>query len=185
MPEVRAATPSQTIGPYWHLIQDAEWSDLTRFGAKGEKIVLAGMLTDGDAAPITDAAVEIWQADPPADDTFQGYGRAATDSAGKFRFVTVKPGPVRGRGNVPQAPHIAITILARGLLKGLVTRAYFAGEPLNDTDPLLSSITDPTRRATLIARRELPEQAETAADLDVWQLDIRLQGGNETVFLEI
>ena len=179
------ATPNQTIGPYWHLIQDPEWSDLTRFGAKGEKIVLAGTLTDGDAAPITDAAVEIWQADPPADDTFQGYGRAATDSAGQFRFVTVKPGPVRGRGNVPQAPHIAITILARGLLKGLVTRAYFAGEPLNDTDPLLSSIADPSRRATLIARREAPEQGETAAHLDVWRLDIRLQGSNETVFLDI
>jgi protocatechuate 3,4-dioxygenase, alpha subunit len=182
---VPAATPNQTIGPYWHLLHDPEWSDLTRFGVKGEKIVLMGKVADGDGAPVSDAAVEIWQADPPAGETFQGFGRTATDSAGRFRFITVKPGPVRGRGNVPQAPHIAVTIMARGLLKGLVTRAYFAGEPLNDTDPLLCAIADPSRRATLIAQREPPEPAETAAHPEVWRLDILLQGGNETVFLDI
>jgi protocatechuate 3,4-dioxygenase, alpha subunit len=72
---------------------------------------------------------------------------------------------VPGRGNAQQAPHFAITILARGLLKGLVTRAYFASEPLNEIDPLLSSIDDRRRRTTLIAK---PEGA------DVWRIDIRL-----------
>jgi len=183
---VAAATASQTVGPYWHLIHDPVWADLTRFGADGEKIVLIGTLSDGDGAPVSDAAVEIWQAEPPASDSFPGFGRAATDSAGRFRFLTVKPGPVPGRGNALQAPHIAITLLARGLLRGLVTRAYFAGDPRNAADPLLSSIEDPARRATLIARRDLAEPGgEDAAQLETWRLDIRLQGNTETVFLEI
>src|SRR5437868_2333461 len=67
------ATPSQTIGPYWHLLHDPELADLTRFGAAGEKIVFTGTLTDGDNATVADAAVEIWQADQPASDTFQGF----------------------------------------------------------------------------------------------------------------
>jgi len=87
---------------------------------------------------------------------------------------------VPGRGNAQQAPHFAITILARGLLKGLTTRVYFAGDPLIETDPLLSSIEDPTRRATLIA------EPDSAAG---WRIDIRLQRGphaeTETVFLDV
>jgi protocatechuate 3,4-dioxygenase alpha subunit len=179
------ATPSQTIGPYWHLIEDPGWADLTRFGAAGEKIVFSGTVTDGDAAPVADAAVEIWQADPPASDTFPGFGRAGTDSAGRFRLITVKPGPMPGRGNAQQAPHLAVTIMARGLLKPLFTRAYFDGEPLNETDPLLSAIEDPRLRATLLARCQPAELGETAAHLPEWRLDIRLQGGDETVFLDI
>jgi protocatechuate 3,4-dioxygenase alpha subunit len=170
-----AATAAQTIGPYWHLIGHPEFADLTRFGARGERIVLTGRITDGEAAPVTDACVEIWQASPAACDTFQGYGRAATDHDGCFRFTTLKPGPVPGRGNTLQAPHIAINILGRGILTRLYTRAYFAGEALNETDPLLGRIEDPERRASLIAR---PEGG------GVWRLDIRLQGEGETVFIE-
>jgi hypothetical protein len=78
----------------------------------------------------------------------------------------VKPGPVPGRGNAQQAPHFAIALHALGLPKALMTRAYFEDDPLNETDPLLSSIEDPRRRATLLAR---PESG------DRWRLDIRLQ----------
>lgn len=170
------ATASQTIGPYWHLLEEKDWADLTRFGAQGNVIRLIGTLTDGDGLPITDGCVEIWQADPPPSDRFPGMGRCATDIEGNFHFVTLKPGPVPGRGNAHQAPHIAVTILARGLLKHLVTRAYFEHEPLNETDPLLTSIEDPKRRKTLIARH-LGE--------DTWRMDIRLQGEGETVFLEV
>ena len=174
------ATSSQTIGPFWHLIEHPEWADLTRFGAEGERVVLTGTVFDGDGNPVTDAAVELWQADPPADDRFPAFGRSRTDETGRFRFTTLKPGPVPGRGNTQQAPHFAITILARGLLKGLTTRAYFAGDPLNETDPLLSSIEDPTRRATLLAR---PDGG------DRWRVDILLQRGphdeTETVFLDV
>ena len=175
-----SATASQTIGPFWHLIEHPEWADLTRFGAAGEPITLTGSVIDGDGSPITDAAIELWQADPPADDRFPGLGRCRTDERGEFRFTTVKPGPVRGRGNAQQAPHFAIAVHARGLLKALMTRAYFEGDPLNKTDPLLSSIEGARRRATLLARPETE---------NLWRIDIRLQRGaageTETVFLEI
>jgi protocatechuate 3,4-dioxygenase, alpha subunit len=175
-----SATASQTIGPFWHLIEHAEWADLTRFGAAGPQVTLTGSVIDGDGNPVTDAAIELWQSDPPVDDRFPGFGRARTDEAGGFQFKTLKPGPVPGRGNAQQAPHFALTILARGLLKGLVTRVYFADEPLNETDPLLSSIEDPVRRATLIGAPD---------GLDRWHIDIRLQRGPrseaETVFLDI
>jgi protocatechuate 3,4-dioxygenase alpha subunit len=170
------ATAAQTIGPYWHLIDDPALADLTRFGAAGERIVLSGRVTDGEGAPVADGCVEIWQSSPAADDRFPGYGRCATDADGMFRFVTLKPGPVAGRGNTQQAPHIAINLLARGILTRLYTRAYFAGEPLNETDPLLAMIEDPARRGTLIARAEGPA---------AWRLDIRLQGADETVFIEV
>jgi protocatechuate 3,4-dioxygenase alpha subunit len=170
------ATASQTIGPYWHILEDKSWADLTRFGAQGEKIVLTGTVYDGDGAPCADACVEIWQADPPASDSFPGFGRSNTDASGTYRLVTIRPGPVPGRGNAQQAPHIAICLLSRGLMQGLVTRAYFKGEALNETDPLLVSIEDKARRETLIAT---PEGATT------WRMDIRLQGDGETVFLDV
>jgi protocatechuate 3,4-dioxygenase alpha subunit len=175
------ATASQTIGPYWHLIEDKSWSDLTRFGAEGERITLLGRVLDGDGAPFPEVCVELWQASPPASDRFSGFGRTATDKHGEYRFLTLKPGPLPGRGNTQQAPHFALTILGRGLMHHLVTRAYFQGEALNESDPLLTSIGDAERRGTLIAR---PEGAAT------WRLDIRLQGSLhgpdiETVFLDV
>jgi protocatechuate 3,4-dioxygenase alpha subunit len=171
-----SATSSQTIGPYWHLIDDPTWADLTRFGASGERITLCGRVTDGEGAPISDACIEIWQSDPPTNETFPGFGRSATDQNGEFRFTTVKPDAVPGNGNAIQAPHILVTILARGLVKALFTRAYFAGEPLNENDPLLSAIDNPQRRATLIA---------TADGAATWRLNICLQGDNESLFLDI
>src|ERR1700688_2603653 len=74
------ATASQTIGPYWHLLEDKSWADLTRFGATGEKIVLTGAVLDGDGKPCADACVEMWQSDPVASDVFPGFGRSNTDS---------------------------------------------------------------------------------------------------------
>jgi protocatechuate 3,4-dioxygenase, alpha subunit len=175
-----SATSSQTIGPFWHLIEHPEWADLTRFGASGSRLIISGSVSDGDGNPVTDAAIELWQADPSADETFPGFGRCRTDQHGEFRFTTVKPGPVPGRGNAQQAPHLAIALHARGLLKALMTRAYFEGEPLNEIDPLLSSIENPQRRGTLLAR----PQGENH-----WRIDIRLQRGpngeTETVFLDI
>lgn len=170
------ATSSQTIGPYWHLIEDATWSDLTRFGAEGDKIVLTGTVTDGAGTLVTDAAIEIWQASPASSDIFPAFGRCRTDGTGSFRFTTLKPGPVAGLGNAQQAPHVAISIFARGLLKALTTRLYFQDEPLNETDPVLSLIEDTASRRTLIARK---------VSAGTWHQDIRLQGENETVFMEI
>lgn len=170
------ATASQTIGPYWHLIEDPTWYDLTRFGARGEAIDVTGTIVDGAGDPVADAAVEIWQSSPPADERFTGFGRTRSDARGAFHFRTLKPSPVAGLGNALQAPHIALILHARGLLRALTTRLYFDKEPLNDTDPVLNLIDDPAARRTLIARATGPAS---------WHLDIRLQGDNETVFMEV
>jgi protocatechuate 3,4-dioxygenase alpha subunit len=173
------ATSFQTIGPYWALVEHPEMADLTRFDGESETIVLTGRVTDGDGAPVTDACVELWQASPRASEKFPGWGRSATDSEGRYRFTTLKPGPLPGpqgaMGNAQQAPHVALNIFARGILTRLVTRAYFDGEPLNDTDPVLSLIEAPSRRQTLLAK---------PASAGVWAFDICLQGPGETVFVE-
>ncbi len=175
------ATASQTIGPYWHLLEDPSWADLTRFGAQGERIILLGTVSDGDGLPVSDACIELWQPSPPAGPDGDGFGRAATDVEGNFRFVTLKPGPVPGapHSNLLQAPHVALTLFARGLLIHLHTRAYFDGDALNKSDPLLVSLA-PERRATLLARAVGQRDGVLA-----WRLDIRLQGEDETVFLDI
>lgn len=170
------ATASQTIGPYWHLIEHKEWADLTRFGATGEVIIITGRITDGAGEPAGDTAVELWQASPAASAGFLGYGRCGTDAAGRFRFTTLKPEALPGAGNQTQAPHLSLALFARGLMTALRTRLYFPHEPLNATDPLLAAMEDPAERATLIA---------TAAGPGVWHLEIRLQGPGETVFLEV
>ena len=185
---------TQTAGPFFHFgLLRPEWADLTHGGkAQGEKISLEGRVTDGDGAPLPDAIVEIWQAnaagkyehpddpqDKPVDKNFRGFGRAFTDKDGIFRFTTVKPGPVPGRGNALQAPHIAVSLAARGLLHHLFTRVYFTGEALNKSDPVLSSIEDPALQKTLIA-----EPKGNANGSAVWRFDIVLQGNGETVFFD-
>ena len=187
-------TPSQTVGPFFHLgMARPGWNDLTADNPAGERIAIEGRVIDGDGAPVPDAVIELWQAnaagryrhpddpqtDKPLDPRFRGFGRVATDGEGHFRIATIKPGPVPGRGNALQAPHINLAVFARGLLRHLYTRIYFAEEPANAGDPLLSSIEDEATRRTLLARR-----AE-GGDPNLYRFDIVLQGKNETVFLDI
>ena len=187
-------TPSQTVGPFFHLgMARAEWGDLTAEGAAGEKIAIEGRVIDGDGAPVPDAIIELWQAnaagrynhpddkqtDKPLDPHFRGFGRVATDAEGRFRVVTIKPGPVPGRGNALQAPHINIALFARGLLKHLFTRIYFADEAANSSDPLLISIDGEAARRTLLARRT------AGGSPALYRFDLILQGENETAFLDI
>jgi len=198
MAEKLIPTPSQTVGPFFHLgMARAEWADLTAdhpTGAlPGEKIAIEGRVIDGDGAPVPDAVIELWQAnaagrynhpddpqtDKPLDPHFRGFGRVATDAEGRFRVVTIKPGPVPGRGNALQAPHINIVLFARGLLIHLYTRLYFADEPANAGDPLLASIEDEAARRSLLARR-----AQDGSPA-LYRFDIVLQGENETAFLDI
>ncbi|HEX3953561.1 MAG TPA: protocatechuate 3,4-dioxygenase subunit alpha [Stellaceae bacterium] len=188
-------TPSQTVGPFFHLgLVRVEWADLTADNPAGERIAIEGRVLDGDGAPVPDALIETWQAnaagrynhpddrreDKPLDPHFRGFGRVATDAEGRFRLVTIKPGPVPGRGNTLQAPHINIVLFARGLLKHLYTRVYFAGEPANATDPLLSSIEDGAARDSLLARRSISGTSPA-----IYHFDIVMQGENETAFLDI
>lgn len=188
-------TASQTVGPFFHLGLDRpDWADLTRANPNGERIVIEGRVGDGDGAPVPDAMIEVWQAnaagrynhpddqqtDKPLDPQFRGFGRVATDAEGRFRITTIRPGPVPGRGNALQAPHLTLLIFARGLLRHLYTRLYFADEPANANDPLLSSIEDATARGTLLAHR-----TGASGGVASYRFDIVLQGENETVFLDI
>jgi protocatechuate 3,4-dioxygenase alpha subunit len=187
-------TPSQTVGPFFHLgLAHPEWADLTADDSAGERIRIEGRVIDGDGAPVPDALIEVWQAnaagrynhpddrqtDKPLDPRFRGFGRVATDAEGRFRVVTIKPGPVPGRGNALQAPHVNVALFARGLLKHLYTRIYFADEAANAGDPLLSSIEDEAARRSLLARRE------PGAGPALYRFDIVLQGDDETAFLDV
>jgi protocatechuate 3,4-dioxygenase alpha subunit len=177
-------TPSQTVGPFLSL--GLTWTDghlVVPEGTPGA-VRITGVLRDGAGAPVPDGVIETWQADPDGrfdhpDDPrgasgsgFAGFGRCPTDDEGNYRIVTVKPGAI-GDG---QAPHINVTVLARGLLQHVVTRIYFPDEAeANAADPLLSSL-PPERAATLVA--------EPAGEGEL-RFDIRLQGEGETVFLQI
>ena len=190
MPE---RTPSQTVGPFLHIglapapygVREVFSPVVTDAGMPGQHIRIEGRVIDGDGNVLPDALVEIWQADHegryahPADgrplmsNSFRGFGRCPTDKGGGFRFDTVKPGKVPGPNGAMQAPHINVGIFARGILKRLFTRIYFAGDPANASDPILALV-PADRRHTLMAKQEG----------NVFRFDIRIQGGDETVFFE-
>ena len=175
-----AGTPSQTIGPFFAPALGPGRTDLTGGATGGEAIAIAGRVLDGDGQPVQDAMLEIWQADAQGrygGDGFSGFGRALTDAQGGYRFTTIKPGRVQGPGGTLQAPHVCLTIFARGLLRQLSTRIYFAGDPANETDPVLASIPDPSVRRTLLARAGDGQRE--------YRFDVILQGENETAFFDL
>jgi len=174
-------TPSQTVGPFFHDALLAEdWSRLVD-PADPSAIRISGTVYDGAGDPVPDAMLEIWQADadgryPRSGAGFSGFGRCGTDANGRFEFVTVSPGPVAEPDGRSQAPHIAVSVFARGLLKRLVTRIYFPEEEgANAEDPVLASVQDPDFRSTLLAR---------AVD-GGYVFDVRLQGEKQTVFFDV
>jgi protocatechuate 3,4-dioxygenase alpha subunit len=196
-----AVTPSQTVGPFFayaltptetDAIRALFVTDLTVPGLAGTPIRIEGRVIDGDGAPIPDAVIEVWQADAAGayshaegrqhgNVAFKGFGRAGTSQDGSFAFTTVKPGRVKDSHGTLQAPHIAVNILARGLLKQLTTRIYFGDEPANANDPILALV-PPDRRDLLIA------PARKTNGTTVYSVLFRLQEGPngepETVFFE-
>jgi len=189
-------TPSQTVGPYLHLgLTQGDFGAPEIFGPAvanaglpGIHIRVEGRVLDGESVPLPDALIEIWQADdkgryahpadgrPLASNSFRGFGRCATDKDGSFHFATIKPGSVPGPNGAAQAPHINVGVLARGVLKRLFTRIYFAGDPANANDPILALV-PADRRETLMANPD-------AKSPGLFRFDIRLQGANETVFFD-
>lgn len=211
-------TPWQTVGPFFHYA--LPWkggADLTATGSdlgarldltpeghyqladhppgrlvEGQVIDIVGAVTDADGAPVVDALVEIWQADPDGvyashedqrwrdpkagtgETGFPGFGRSAVGEDGVFHFRTVRPGAVPRPDGSLQAPHIAVGVFGRGLLKRLVTRLYFADDPANVEDPILALVPE-ARRDTLMARMQD----------GCWRFDIRISGDNETVFFDV
>jgi len=183
-------TPSQTVGPFFEfgLLRPPK-PEVVPPGTPGA-IRIVGMVFDGQDMPVPDAMIETWQASPsgryphpedrrgdlPLDEAFAGFGRCGTDAEGRFWFLTVKPGRVPWMDVRPQAPHINVSVFARGLVHRLVTRLYFPDEAgANAADPLLTSIDDPAARDTLIAQD----------DGGVLRFDIHLQGDHQTCFLQI
>lgn len=191
-------TPSQTIGPFFaYGLTPEEYGKpgiasnvLVNDATQGDRIRIHGQVIDGAGKPITDALLEIWQADHNGcyhhpDDTrqagekFHGFGRRATDENGMYSFMTIKPGRVPASADALQAPHVNLIVFSRGILVHAYTRVYFSDEVgANDTDPVLNTV-DPERRSTLIALRD-----------DSWAVprynfDVQLQGENETVFFDV
>jgi protocatechuate 3,4-dioxygenase alpha subunit len=195
---VAGITPSQTVGPYFHYgltprdydFTEVFHNNLVTPDASGARVRIEGRVFDADGSPVSDSLVEIWQADAagryahPADTraqpnaAFKGFGRVATDASGAYSFDTIKPGPVPGPNGTAQAPHIAVAVFSRGMLRHVYTRIYFPDEAKNDADPILALV-PADRRATLIA-----ERADRGAQA-VYTFDIRLQGDSETVFFDI
>jgi protocatechuate 3,4-dioxygenase alpha subunit len=183
------ATPSQTVGPYLHIGLDTEPRHGIMIGpdTPGERIAVRIRVLDGAGAPLPDALIELWQADAagtyrdradrePSDpgEAFRGWGRRATDADGWCQFDTIKPGPVETADGRRQAPHINVCLFARGLLRHVFTRFYFAGDALLSGDPVLALVPD-GRRQTLLAQ---------PAD-GLWLFEIHLQGQAETVFFDL
>ncbi len=178
---------SQTAGPYVHigcvpsfagLGGEDLGSEMLSGAVEGERIDIEGHVFDGDGVALTDAMLEIWQADSVGgfdNPDFPGWGRQPTDGeSGLFRFKTIRPGRLEWPGGGLQAPHIAFWIVARGINLGLHTRMYFGDEAgANVEDPVLALVG--TRRAGLVAPREG----------DAYRFDIHLQGENETVFFDV
>ncbi|MDR5903367.1 protocatechuate 3,4-dioxygenase subunit alpha [Halomonas icarae] len=193
-------TASQTAGPYVHIglalaaagnpTRDEEiWNEMARPEAEGEHIEVVGTVIDGNGDLVRDAFIEAWQANsngeyqPEFDleKPFNSFGRTATtfDHGSEWSLTTVKPGPVAHASGQSQAPHINLAIFARGINIQLQTRLYFDDEAeANASCPVLSRIESPTRRQTLIARREEVDGKVR------YRLDIRLQGEGETVFFD-
>lgn len=180
-------TPSQTVGPFVAMIDAMDHTSHHVAGPDDPGAIwVSGRVVDGDGAAIGDAMIELWQADdagrypcPAAPHGpvggFGGFARCFTDEQGRWAVRTRKPGPVPGPGDSWQAPHIAVGLFARGLLQRLATRLYFADEPAaNVADPVLARLS--TEEAHTL----------TATPTDSgYQLDLRLQGRDATVFFDI
>ena len=176
-----APSPGQTIGPFFHdALPYARGHELVSPGSAGA-VRLHGTVLDGAGQPVPDALIELRQADasgriPTLEGSlrrdgmsFTGWGRASTDPAGRYAFVTVVPAPTRPGG----AAFFAVVVFARGLLNRLFTRAYLPGQAAIAADPLLSGLTD-AERSGLVAVRD--EDGSL-------RFDIHLQGEEQTTFL--
>lgn len=182
------ATTWQTVGPFFSIgLTRLYESNLAPTGVSGERVIITGRVLDGDGLGVPDAVLEIWQANAhgkyahPEDmqakivePAFIGFGRIPTGGDGSFRITTIRPGGVPGPDGRLQAPHIAVSVFMRGLLRRLVTRIYFPDDPANADDFALTQV-EPARRNTLVGRKLASGELE-------W--NVVLQGQNETVFFD-
>jgi len=192
-------SPSQTAGPYVHIglagaaagnpTREQEiWNELAKPDAPGEHILLIGSVYDGSGHLVRDSYIEVWQANHEGvydteydlSKPFNGYGRTATTfDEGQWTVKTVKPGAVKMANGKVMAPHVNVSLFARGINIHLQTRIYFEDESgANAEDPILNLIEWTHRRETLLARR-----CQVDGKL-AYRFDIHLQGEAETVFFD-
>ena len=184
-------TPSATVGPYFMMrLPWPEGPYVVPAGTPGA-VTIFGRLWDGAGDPIPDGLIETWQADPAGrfphpddprgpipdgDLAFRGFGRCPTGHDGTFKIVTLKPGPLPFGDGRTEAPHLDVSVFARGMLDRTVTRIYFPDEAAaNEADPVLQAV-PADRRATLIA---------APAGDGLLRFDIHVQGDQETVFFDL
>jgi protocatechuate 3,4-dioxygenase alpha subunit len=175
------AAPSQTVGPFFHFgVCPDEGLGVLAESAVGEPLHLRIRAFDGAGMPLPDSMIEIYQANAGGEygaKEFSGFGRLATHPDGACVFETIRPGRVAAADGQRQAAHINVCLFARGLLRHLYTRVYFAGDPDLENDPLLC-IVPADRRATLLA-------SPAAGPSGSWEWEIHLQGARETVFFDL
>jgi protocatechuate 3,4-dioxygenase, alpha subunit len=161
--EHRTPTPSQTVGPFFGYALPFDGDHDPAGGQPAVRI--EGQLLDGAGEPVPDGLVEMWSG--------RQFARCRTDPEGVFHFTVAKP--ARGSTSDDEAPHLDVTIFARGLLRHLATRLYFPDEESANASDRILNLIDPARRHTLIAHAEGP----------ALRFDIRLQGESETVFFAL
>jgi protocatechuate 3,4-dioxygenase alpha subunit len=151
-------------------------------------IIVFGSVVDGDERPVTDAMLEFWQTGAAgaslagSPQSWSGLARALCGPDGGYRLVTVKPAALPGPAGQLQAPHIDVSIFARGLLQRLVTRIYFSDEEANEADPVLVGLEGPDLRNRLVAQRSNADDLGSAKGAPRYHFDVHLQGDRETVF---
>ncbi len=138
--------------------------------AQGQRIIVAGRVSDADGRAVANTMIELWQAnaagryrhpsdrhDAPLDPHFRGAGRVFTDARGEYRFLTVRPGsyPWRNHENAWRPSHIHFSLFGAGFAQRLITQMYFAGDPLLAFDPIFHSVPDRAARERLVARFEI------------------------------
>ena len=163
-------TPSQTVGPFLHLALDDPALATPVAADDPDALTVHGKVVDGDGAAVPDAVVETWQYGGP-------FTRCTTDADGAWSIRTRRPPAVATLDGTAQAPHLVVSVFARGLLDRVVTRIYFADDPANSADPVLAAVGE--RAARLLARRQ---------DDGTWRFDIRLRadgGEDESVFFVV
>lgn len=186
-------TPSQTVGPFFHygLLDKGGENILVTEQTRGQRIYISGRVIDGNGDPISDALLEIWQADSSgiynhptdpnhakADKHFAGFGRVGTNNDGQFTFKTVKPGAVAFDETKQQAPHINVRVFARGMLTHAYTRLYFSDEADANADDPVFNLVPADRQHTLVAHLE-------AGELPTYCFNVVLQGEHETAFFDL
>jgi protocatechuate 3,4-dioxygenase, alpha subunit len=201
MHSLLAATPSQTVGPYFTMVLGQPGQNIVaRPGVPGTPIRIEGRVFDGDGVPIEDALIDLWQAnaagryrhpldvrdDIALDDGFAGFGTATSEFAtGQYWFETIKPGQVPDPHGGRQAPHLSLCVQARGMLMPSFTRMYFPEDADAHERDLVLSMVPASRRHTLIASPAATSSASADASVVRYAFDIRFQGDDETVFFDL